>query len=536
MTDPRTLALKSRAALWAGPSRKRAATLLRKKNNIMFLSSKELHVDRVALTQFAVILSLLMALYLVVGPPTDQHEWGLMNRVGPVSICLAGLWTGYKIVIANPRTIWTPMLWFVLTSPIWYGFGPLLYPFGPEAAITSVDAAWPVGPRELWRTNLLNTVSVLTVTAAFLVVDERLGSGRNSNRIAPEVARGDGRARQALFFYLGLGLPIRYLVVWPVWLGLSNFVVPGSVSFFCYFLKLAVFMLAYLGAKRRGLWKAGFWLLFVPEVFMSFLTLQKYEVFLVFIMTALGRFQATKNVKGLVLSGIVTLGLFVPLARLVTWNRLRVGREAGSLCVAPLDLRLAVAAEAFETWWLRGELEIENDTEDHGWARFCYANTQTAGMDLYDAGFAGDSFAYALYGWIPRFIWPDKPIMTLGEDFTLMIVGMTGISSGPGAFGEAYWNGGWLLVVLACGYIGALFAWLSRVALRIIANSEWLLLPCALLGITMGAYSVDWFAPTYIIGSLFYLVYYFGIRLVVSVGQNREAVQFGDFVPRVVSD
>jgi hypothetical protein len=242
---------------------------------------------------------------------------------------------------------------------------------------------------------------------------------------------------------------------------------------------------------------------------------------LLFIMTALGRFQATKSVKELVFGGMATIGIFVLLAPLVTWSRLRIFRETGNINVAPVELRLAVAAEAIGLW-SRGELEVDGDRKDHGWGRLCYTNAQTACMHLYDSGIEGDSFAYALYAWIPRIIWPDKPLMTLGEDFTVLVTGRTGTCSGAGVFGEAYWNGGWLMVVLACGYIGVVFARLSRAALRIIAHSQWVLLPCAFLGVQMGLRIDGWFAPTFILGFLIYLAYYSIIRLVTSFAQNRD--------------
>jgi hypothetical protein len=143
-------------------------------------------------------------------------------------------------------------------------------------------------------------------------------------------------------------------------------------------------------------------------------------------------------------------------------------------------------------------------------------------MHLYDSGSQGDSFAYALYSWIPRVIWRDKPTFSLGEDFTLLVLGRTGTCSGAGVFGEAYWNGGWLVVVLTCAYIGVVFACLSRTALRIIAHSEWVFLPCSFLGMMMGLRLDDWFAPTFVTGFLMYLVYYSLIRLVIGFGQNRD--------------
>jgi hypothetical protein len=521
MIDPRNPALRSRATLLAHAPLERAVTLSRKKNDGRFLSSKELRVDRVSLTRHAVILFFLMVLYLVVGPPTDEHEWGFINLMGPVSLCMAGLWTGFKIVTINPRTVWTPIPWFALTSSLYFGFGPLIFIFGPEDAIASLNEFWPVGPSDLWRSNLLNTVSLLTIVAAFLATDKLLGPARGSDRIAPTDADNDDSARTALFFFLGLGLPLRYLLVLPASFGQLSFVLPGSIFILGFLVKLALFMLAYLGAKRRGLWRAGFWMLFATELFSNFITFSKLEVLLVFIMVTLGRFMAKRNVKEFLISGVVILGIFFLIVPLVTWSRLRIRHETGNVNAASFELRTAVAVEAVEVW-LKGELEIEGSTEDGGWGRLCYTNPEIACMQLYDSGIVGDSFAFALYNWIPRFLWHDKPIMTLGEDFTILLSGRAGICTGAGVFGEAYWNGGWLMVVLACGYIGVLYAWLSRTALKVVAHSEWVFLPCAFLGITMGLRIDDWFAPTFVSGILLYLVYYAVIRLATSFAQNRD--------------
>jgi hypothetical protein len=521
MSDPRNPALKAGPTLPAALSVDRAALLARKKSDRAFLSSSELHVDRVALLRYAVVLFALTVLYLVVGPSKDEHEWGVVNLIGPISLCMAGLWAGYRIVTTNPRTIWTPIPWFALTSSLYYGLGPLLYLFGSAEVIDSLNDYWPVDPSDLWRANLLSTVCLLTIAGTFLATDRLLETGRDSERIASTVAGDDDPAQRALFLFLGFGIPLRYLLVLPCTFGQLPFVVPGSLFVLGCLVKLAVFMLAYLGAKRQGLWRAGFWMLFGTELITNFLCLSKLEVLLVFIMAALGRFLAKKKVKELVFAGVVTLGIFIIIAPLVTWSRLRISRETGNASVAPFELRLAVTAEALELW-LKGELEIEGDTNDRGWGRLCYTPTQTACLHLYDSGFAGDSFAYALYSWIPRFIWSDKPTMSLGQDFTLMVKGRIGTCTAAGFFAEAYWNGGWLLVVLTCVYVGVLFAWLSRAALRIIAHSEWVFLPCAFIGMSMGLRLDDWFAPTFVTGFLMYLVYYFIIRLVTGFAQTRD--------------
>lgn len=522
MIDPRNPALKSSASHWASPPVERPARAGRNRSIRMLQASRELTIDRVALTRFAVVQSFFLILYLVVGAPTDGDEWGFVNLIGPSSLCAAGLWAGYKIVATNSRTIWTPIPWFFLSTSVYFGFGPLLYLFGNAEILASMNDFWPVGPYDLWRTNLLNTVSILSAVLAYLAMDTLLGSVWGSDgAVLATAADDDDSARSALFVFLGLGLPLRYLLVLPATFGQLNFVLPGSLAALNSLVKLAVFMLAYLGAKRHGPWKFGFWLLFFSEIITNFLCFSKLEVVLVCIMAVLGRFMARRNVREFAISGVAIFAFFVFLSSLVAWCRVRLVSETGNLSVGSLELRLQIALEGLEQRFV-GSLETPGSNEQDSWARVCYTPAQTAGMHLYDTGNEGDSFMIAMYNWIPRFIWPDKPIVTLGEDFTFLIQGRRGSCTAPGAFGEAYWNGGWLLVIPSCLYLGVVFAWLSRTALRVIANGEWVFLPCAFLGMMMGLRIDDWFAPTYVTTFILYQVYYLAVRFLMGFSQKQD--------------
>lgn len=521
MNIRRDLALRLGADRQASGSAERKAALDRQKAVAASLSARNLHIDRVSLTRFAAVLTLLFVGYLASGPSPIESEWGLINSICPAALCVAGLWTGYKLVAANPRTIWTPLPWFALTAGIYFGFGPLIYPFGSKASIAGMDGFWPVYPVDLWRTNLLNTVGLLAISVAFLVTDKLLEMGGSIDLTASRaVMGGDDPAKTAAIVFLAVGLPLRYLLVLPYQFGQLGVVLPASLYILNSLSNLGLFMLSYLGAKRGGLWRGGFWMLFVMEAVTNFMCFSKLQFVLVFIMVALGRYLARRNVKEFIFAGAIVLGIYVWVGPLVSWSRDQVVLETGNLNKASFGLRFDIAVRGLELW-LRGGLENENSKQDW-WGRLCFANAQTAGMNLYDSGSVGESFSIALYAWIPRFLWKDKPVLNPGEDFTVLIKGSSsvGTATGPTAFGEAYWNGGWLMVVLACGYVGVVFAWVSRTALLMLARSEWLLLPCAFIGVMMGMRMEAWFAGNYVIGFALFLVYFFLIRLVAGMTRN----------------
>ena len=61
----------------------------------------------------------------------------------------------------------TPLPWLLLATAVFFGFGPLAYRFAGPETVAYMDAFWPVGREELWRTNLLDAVGILSLSLAF---------------------------------------------------------------------------------------------------------------------------------------------------------------------------------------------------------------------------------------------------------------------------------------------------------------------------------------------------------------------------------
>jgi hypothetical protein len=453
--------------------------------------------------------------------PSDAEDWQkVINTAGPVATLLASLWTAYSLVSANPWLLWTPLPWFVTVSGLYFGLGPLTYTLGDEALVADMGRLYRVSGEELLRTNLLNAVGMFLITASFLAswrLAERYGGRPSVTRTSP---LGDVRAEVAVYVFLGIGLPLEYLLLLPSAFGSLGFVVPGVIANLSCLVSLGIFMLSYLAARAGGRWRVLFWALLSAELVVEFLCFNKSAFLMVLVMATLGRYLARRRMKELVLGAAITFGVYVLLVPLVAWGREQILLEHGNSVQAPLSERLAIVGRAFELA-SRGQLEFER--KGGWWARLSYANAQALAMDLFDRGRAGDTFGLAVYGLVPRFLWPDKPVIEPGLDFTEMALGHRGSHTGIGVFGEAYWNGGWLFVVLACCYIGILYTWLSRTALGMLARSEWLMLPCAFLGIMLGARIDDWFAPAFFSGMLIYLAYYLCIRAVLGRGRSGEA-------------
>lgn len=83
--------------------------------------------------------------------------------------------------------------------------------------------------------------------------------------------------------------------------------------------------------------------------------------------------------------------------------------------------------------------------------------------------YGGSSYGYLFYGWIPRFVWPDKPIaqeanVAFALDYGLLIESQTDTTRiGIGFLGEAYANFGQAGVIVVMFLIGAAFGIVNHI-------------------------------------------------------------------------
>jgi hypothetical protein len=472
-----------------------------------------LRINYRALTRLVIVLSFLFASYLIGDLLYGENGRYFLNRVGPIIVLVSCFWTAYEVVRSNPNTLWTPIPWFLAASGCFLGFGSLVLPFGDEAMVALVNELFPVGPWDLWRTNVLDVVGIILILTSFLCcsrfMDRRRPRSAPDEKLLP--AAGRKRIENALYIFLAIGLPLQYLLILPYEFGQLPFTLPGSIHALNSLVPLCIFILAYLASTCGGRWTVFFWTLLGSEIVVELVRFSKSALLIVLIMAVFGRYLASRRMAELILGTIVVFLVYVAITPLADWGRNEIYKETGEYWHASLEKRLAISADGIELWSM-GRLELQH--QGGWWRRFCYAGSQTMVMSQFDHGSPGSTFQAIIYGPIPRFVWPDKPILQPGAELSELAGHQSTTHLGIGTFAEAYWNGGWPLVVLCCCYMGVVFTWLSRAALRMLVRSEWLLLPCAFLGMQSGLAAItEWFALTFVNGMLVYLTYYLLIRL-----------------------
>ena len=387
----------------------------------------------------------------------------------------------YKLVQQRQQLIFSPMPWFLLASGAYFGFGPLIYFFGKDMAKVYCQQVWPVDLDDLFQITLMNATGVVLVFGVWL------WQTRAMPRVKSRPPGQDAMVAAIIAFYI-IGLPPRCITI------LANsdllpFTAPGFLGWLANLTSAGLVLLTAMTLRSGGLWWFLWAALFVLDVVGGAVTFSKMSILLAVVPCIFG--YMLHRPKGYVIRWIP---VFLALGYLVSHSFVSYARDQVMDHNSLLG-RMEKAQSFFDE-----ESENPLDEEDQAWwTRLNYANAQKFAMQDYENGTPGDSLMMALIAPIPRILWPDKPIIESGYEFYRRLTGRDTASFGIGFFAEAYWNGGWLAVILCSCAIGWIFGKITLIIGKEQAIGNLWVLPIALIWIRGGA-RIDGWIHTEIVG------------------------------------
>jgi hypothetical protein len=171
------------------------------------------------------------------------------------------------------------------------------------------------------------------------------------------------------------------------------------------------------------------------------------------------------------------------------------------------ELDLSTRSGFYDQYFKMSPVVAEGEQLQQSLLRLSYTNAAAFVVSRYDRGVPGDSMRDVLYSFIPRFLWPNKPLVLVGGELATLATDTIGNSISCGYFAEVYWNFGWLGMLLLLP-MGLAFSVASRLALRVFDRGDWHYLPVLFLNLKT-AIGVDnfyvGFVGTFIIGFGAYL-------------------------------
>jgi hypothetical protein len=306
-------------------------------------------------------------------------------------------------------------------------------------------------------------------------------------------------AQRTLIVFVLVGLPTTILVGLPARLGLMSWTPPSLLVYLSDCLLFALVPLAFLKSQTKpSQHHLLIWGLLVFELFLSFLTLSKAEVIKTVLIYGLAGFFVKPNLRKLLAGGCALAVVYVlVLSPFVAFARIAIGSHSAK---SSDDVTFAVTAYS------------TNDTQDLSvilpgvqwwWTRFSYSNAQLFAMRSYDGGVRGETLDNAFLFLIPRILYPEKPQMSPGKDFTFLATGNAETDSftSPGAFAEGYWNGGWFGAIAVGIVMGCLITFIHDLNVRLMSEGRLIYLPFVWFWLFLAARPDDWFSMAYIGGA-----------------------------------
>lgn len=447
----------------------------------------------------------------------------IANLIGPLAMTGILAVAAWRLLRADRRNIWTALFWFRLSTGAYFGFGTCVV-FGVNYATrVYIESFYKFFDDEILKMNLVVSVSVVLVLGAARAAI--LLSGPQRVRQTAKQTQGQALLGVGMLF-LVVGLSVNYGLKAPQDFGWTNSQIPSSILGFAQFTMLGIFMLT-LWSLERARW-------FLPvitgiaavEMVFQLLLFAKTGILMTLTLFLLAFLWRKITLVRAGVCAALIIGTYVVTTPLVSYSRAQLDAVHGRFAKIGFGPRFKIltsydpaAAHAFA-----GGKEIQ-----YALLRISYVNAATLVIAQYDDGAPGDWPELLPAVFVPRALWPEKPIISdVGRDIYELGTGRRSSFAGAGVFAEAYWAMGWWGVIVYMTIYGAILGVLTNLAARSLREGKWLLFPVVLMGLqigfrTDGHYILD-VAGAGVIVVWMYLILSFGDRLLRSLSRPKYPV------------
>ncbi len=450
----------------------------------------------------AVVFAALSAFMSAVG----FHSVGASNVVA-LLFALGAAVSAFRLVQAGEGLV--AVAFFVMGAGLTFGFGTFYATVAPPDFATNLLFPEAQRAEALAKINLINSVSVVVVLLCAWPLTRFRGkavtAGAQIMRVLDDLSRYMAPLVIASCIVVGIEL-----ATFPM---AENLILRNVISVLAR-VPLATLVVAFAYWSRQSLFvRAGALFVAAALFALGILTTAKTSALLplLAIIGGLWLNPQTRRISyaALILSAIGYFTLIAPLSHQARRNLAYDNGAAG--------LKAAVGN-------ISDSAKRLNDADDGASAilrRFSSAPYQSYLISQYDTGSPGQSMHDFWVALVPRVLWPSKPNVTrFGGELYGQINRTAEVSSalGPTYSGEAYWNYGWLGLLVASAAIGVEIGWLTQRWLDLAAGaSRPGILVMAIPVAFFGFWVETWFAATYVGGFVTVFLLINGIDLAANV-------------------
>lgn len=445
-----------------------------------------------------ILFSALVALWFAIGTGALPGSEDWINTIGLIGFSIVLAWAAYRQMKLNVASLWTPMFWYRVALLSYYGIGSLVPIWTNGDTQELMKGFYSYFAYEIVKLNLLITVFNLVFIVSIKILFIAIGNKSISKVLFNRKFINPSNFSMITFgsMCLIIGSAVNYLIIFPQVIGLTSFSFFSTIANLAVLSWLGYFMVIFWGLenKRREfiVWPIA---LALGECAIGFFAMSKSVMLMPLVMISIAFIYHRRSLLRISLFAACFVSLFMLLAPIVTHVRDMNGKYYNSAAKAE-DI-----PGLYLSYFTTGRESDQYADVETGWMRLSFVNAGTFVINQYDHGMPGNSYRYLWIVWIPRIIYPDKPIITdVGRELSYAANGNYNSSSSAGLAAEAYWNGGWLYTIGVAIFVALVFGLWTIYSYEVIQRKAWHLFFIVLIGMRMalrvdGAFVSDIVGP-----------------------------------------
>jgi len=430
-----------------------------------------------------ILFSALVALWFAIGTGAQAGSEDWINTVGLVGFSIVLAWAAYRQMKLNVASLWTPLFWYRVALLSYYGIGSLVPIWTNADTQELMKGFYSFFSYEIVKLNLVISVFNLIFISAVKILFIAISNRSISSVFAKRRFISPSNFGMIVFgsMCLIVGSTINYLVIFPQivgWINLSFFSTIANLAVLSW---LGYFMVIFWGLenKRREFVVWPITLAFGESV-IGFYAMSKSVMLMPLVMVSIAFIYHRRSLLRISVFSISFVSLFIFLSPIITHVRDMNGKYYDG-AVKAQDI-----PGLYLSYFTTGQESDQYADIETGWMRLSFVNAGTFVINQYDHDMPGNSYRYWKIVWIPRIIYPDKPIITdVGRELSYAANGNYNSSSSAGLAAEAYWNGGWLLTISIAVVLALIFGLWTIYSYEVIQRKAWHLFFIVLIGMRM---------------------------------------------------
>ena len=423
---------------------------------------------------------LIMAIFPIIMYSQDyDYQWwvhGLWCIIG-ASICLFQV---LKLILIDPKSFLCDHRVVATFSFAFYFFrGASFLTFGDEDAISLAMQAYPVTVKEAFKVDAINALGMAVLLFSFNILN---GNRKLQQMLKTISIKFSNFKRNNVYIFLIVAASIGYISNVKYFLADTDVTNNAIFPTLDKFNLILIYLFQNSEGKNKKFLRLISFIIMIMQVFSGLIVLSKSAIFLPIVIYLFSLIVRKKmKITSIFIIGIIFFSVMQLSSSIITTTRAAIGENIRTLSFS--DRMYSIYSYANYT-----------DIDRVGysfWSRISYVVMDASAVRFYDDGQGGDETRLIPWLFVPRILFPNKPVISdLGTEYFIKLTGNEGSSIGFGVFTDGYYNFGWIGVIIFGAIYGLILRQTSLVSSNIINNNIQLIYPLALFGVIMG-YRID---------------------------------------------